>query len=94
MQVNGTMVETLGFTSVCALFKPLTLFPLVGPLRSTLLAFGKVEIFARLLFTFFFVSFICEFVLRRHLIIHDLMVELKKYPFGQTTSQISGIFVV
>lgn len=52
MQVNGTMVETFGFTSVCALFKPLTLFPLVGPLRSTLPAFGKVEIFVRLLFTF------------------------------------------
>ena len=50
--VIGPMVETLGFTCVCALFKPLTLFPLVEPLRSTPPVFGKIEIFAMLLFTF------------------------------------------
>ena len=51
--VIGPMVETLGFTRVCAMFKPLTLFPLVGPLRSTPPVFGKIEIFAMLLVTLF-----------------------------------------
>lgn len=53
--VIGPMVEALGFTRVCAMFKPLTLFPLVGPLRSTPPVFGKIEIFAMLLVTFYLI---------------------------------------